>query len=198
MVNLKELTNEQLIKLYRKTEDEDTKDYFFEKNKKLPFITTNKFTKSGRYKDEHEDIQAEAYKGMVIAFNKFNTSKDTLFTTFAGVVIHREILVYLRKYRQFKKVPVVSMNENVVPGDESSRKIEENLAADNPSFDACLLVSDTLSKFLHNSKEVERTVYRLRVQEDLTIVKTAEIMGVSMQYASKIHGQVMKRLKTIV
>lgn len=80
------LSNEELISLYQKGNDE-IKEYFFEKNKALIYGILKRFNKGKR----DEDLYQIACMGFIKAFNNFDFKFEVKFTTYAVPIILGEI-----------------------------------------------------------------------------------------------------------
>lgn len=70
----------------------------FNEHINLAYWIANKYVSN--YQKEKEDLYQEALIGLWKATCSFNKNKKVKFTTYAGVVINNEILLYLRKLKK--------------------------------------------------------------------------------------------------
>jgi len=99
ILRLRNLTVEELIKIYKNTGSSEILNIILEKTKKLAYKVVSDFKIN--YCDR-KDIRQVALTGLVIAINRFNTGVDTRFSTFAVNYIKGEILHFIRDNRLVK------------------------------------------------------------------------------------------------
>lgn len=89
--------NDELIRKYRETRDEDTRETFFEENMRLVRHLASKFDNIGD--DANERISIGSY-GLLKAFNTYNLDAGVKFATYASRVINNELLMHYRHSRK--------------------------------------------------------------------------------------------------
>jgi len=91
---LKSLSVEELIKIYRNSNNPDILNLIIKKTEKLAYKIAGDFKSSHQY--EQKDIIQVALMGLLIAVNRFDPESDNKFSTFAYHYIKGEILHFIR------------------------------------------------------------------------------------------------------
>lgn len=90
-INLKDLTNEQLVKLYQETKDERYFNQLYKTNEGLIKSIIYKYNQGNIVNMTYDDIESQANIGFLKAVNGFDESKNVKFSTLATTVMKREI-----------------------------------------------------------------------------------------------------------
>lgn len=90
---LKNLTVEELIEIYRSSDNPEILNLIIKKTEKLAYKIAGDFRSS---QWEQKDIIQVALVGLLIAVNRFNTKSNNKFSTFAFHYIRGEILHFIR------------------------------------------------------------------------------------------------------
>ncbi len=93
IIEMGKYSSEELIKIYRETNNSDVLNVIVERFEKLAYSAAKEF-KNGTI--EYEDLLQLAFTGLLVAINRFNTGKENKFSTFAFYCIKGEILHHLR------------------------------------------------------------------------------------------------------
>jgi RNA polymerase sigma factor (sigma-70 family) len=93
LIKRRDLSIEELIRIYRKYNDSDTLNLIIKKTEKLVYKIAERFRNS---KIEQIDIQQVAFAGLLIAINRFDVRAKIKFSTFAVYCIRGEILHFIR------------------------------------------------------------------------------------------------------
>lgn len=96
---LKNLSVEELIKIYRALNSSGILNLIVKKTQKLAYKVSADFKSDNLDK---KDIRQVALTGLIIAVNRFNTGAGTKFSTFAVHYIRGEILHFIRDSRLIK------------------------------------------------------------------------------------------------
>lgn len=99
LINLQDLSIEQLIELYRNTNKPEVLDKIFEKSRKFVLKMANDLK---NYSIEKEELQQLAFTGLLVAVNRFDPGKDNKFFTYAYYCIKGEILNHIRDNKIIK------------------------------------------------------------------------------------------------
>lgn len=186
------LSNEELICLYRKTKDEELYNYFFKRNIRF----CNHIACKYRNIDELDVLIQIAMIGMIKAFDTFDTNKNSKFATYAGVIMTNEILMYARKEKRNKNV---SMNKIIcLDGDGNEKILEESLFTKNYSVDENLITKDTIDELnlvMNNLKEKENEIIKMRYFEELNQNEVANKLNISQSYVSRLERRSLLKMR---
>ena len=148
-----------------------------------------------------EDLISIGTIGLVKAINTFKLDKNIKLATYASRCIENEILMYLRK--KTKQRGEVSLDEPL----KSDRDGNELLLIDILSTSENQIVEDLYQKeeekllysAINNLRPREREILSLRFglngYEELTQKETAEKLGISQSYISRLEKRIIKKLK---
>ena len=176
------MTNEELIALYRSSDDEYVKEYFFEKNIKMVHGEVNRFRPNKQQRDE---MVSEGYMGMLKAFNSFNIEIGYKFNTYGTLCVKNEILMYLRRQKTINKYTYYSLNQQV-KNNEDSFTYEEITASDCINSDTYTMVQEELRTFYAVADPRERKVYYLTKVKDLTQEEVSKQVGISRPSVARL------------
>ena len=148
-----------------------------------------------------EDLISIGTIGLVKAINTFKLDKNIKLATYASRSIENEILMYLRK--KTKQRGEVSFDEPL----KSDSDGNELLLIDILSTSENQIVEDLYQKeeekllysAINNLRPREREILSLRFglngYEELTQKETAEKLGISQSYISRLEKRIIKKLK---
>ena len=148
-----------------------------------------------------EDLISIGTIGLVKAINTFKLDKNIKLATYASRCIENEILMYLRK--KTKQRGEVSLDEPL----KSDSDGNELLLIDILSTSENQIVEDLYQKeeekllysAINNLRPREREILSLRFglngYEELTQKETAEKLGISQSYISRLEKRIIKKLK---
>ena len=148
-----------------------------------------------------EDLISIGTIGLVKAINTFKIDKNIKLATYASRCIENEILMYLRK--KTKQRGEVSLDEPL----KSDSDGNELLLIDILSTSENQIVEDLYQKeeekllysAINNLRPREREILSLRFglngYEELTQKETAEKLGISQSYISRLEKRIIKKLK---
>ncbi len=153
---------------------------------------------------DHDDIISVGTIGLIKAVDSFDYKNGTKFATYASRCLQNEILMYFRAGKKLRHE--VSMNEPIDTDGEG-----------NPlSYMDILSVPDTVAEDIHTKTQIQRMlklmdsrlderekrIIRLRYGLDgkrpLTQRETADIMGISRSYVSRIEKSVLDRIRLLL
>ena len=151
-----------------------------------------------------EDLISIGTIGLVKAINTFKLDKNIKLATYASRCIENEILMYLRKKSKMKVE--VSLDEPLKCDYDGN----ELLLIDILSLNQNEVVDDLLikekEKMLHRAinelRPREKLILSLRFglngYEELTQKETADKLGISQSYISRLEKRILKKLKVIL
>ncbi len=153
---------------------------------------------------DRDDLISIGTVGLIKAVDSFNYSNGTRFATYASKCLQNEILMYFRASRKLKYE--VSINEAIDSDTEG-----------NPlSYIDVLSVPDTVAEDIDTKTQIQKMLrliesglderekqiiklrYGLTGARPKTQRETAEIMGISRSYVSRIEKSVLERMKALL
>lgn len=192
------ISNEDLIREYVATGDEQIREKLFRSNDKLCRYTANKFRSTGYYPD---DLLSTARFGMLKAFNSFDVEKGTKFATYATRCMHNEINMLIRRNKKHSKVS--SINERIAGDDMGHELTYMDIVEDDSSQDIHKLEQrETIMKVLPAIKEkltlLETAIFENNLKEEpLTQREVAIIEGLSQSYVSRVADRLSKKIRKL-
>ncbi|MED3792427.1 sigma-70 family RNA polymerase sigma factor [Niallia alba] len=196
-MNLTEMTNEELIALYRSSNDEYVKEYFFEKNINIAHYIANPYIHRTFDKYRRDCILSEVYLGLVKAFNNFDINKGCKFTTFADRTIRGELWHYFRSFKRgHNRFNALSTDEHA-NRDKDKTTVGDTLKHDNVDVHILLEVKESLHNFLIDCNTYEKEIYKGVVKEHRRQQDIANELGISQKHVSVILKKIKKKLHTI-
>lgn len=189
------MTNEELIAA-AKDGDKDAYEEFFKRNMRLIYSVAN------RYKPNqdvtYEDIVGAAAEGMIKAFNRFDPSYGTKFTTVAVPIMLNKISHLFRHYTAEKRRGVVvSLQSVVFENDQEDITLEDMLEDNSARIDERIeraALFDLYSKFEETLTERDRDIFRLHLSGEVQ-QKIADRFGISQVQVSRIIAKLMGKFR---
>lgn len=149
-----------------------------------------------------EDLISIGTIGLVKAINTFKSEKSIKLATYASRCIENEILMYLRKKSKMRSE--VSLDEPLkcdYDGNElllvdilsiSENEVLDSLFTEEQNHQ----LYDAINTLKPREKEILSLRFGLNGYEELTQKETAEKLGISQSYISRLEKRIIKKLKS--
>lgn len=178
--------------------DQDAKQILVERNLRLVVYIAKKFENTGM---DLEDLISIGTIGLMKAINTFNTDKNIKLATYASRCIENEILMYLRKKSKMKGE--VSLDEPLKCDYDGNELLlvdilsqSENEVLDNLfTKEEYSKLHEAIDELRPREKEILSLRFGLNGYEELTQKETAEKLGISQSYISRLEKRIIKKLK---
>ena len=139
--NLKDMSDEELVKLIKKDNNKEALEFLLSKYKDLVNMKVGKYFIIGA---EREDMVQEGMIGLYKAVQNFEDDKQSSFKSFANMCVERQMITAIKTSNRQKHMPLNSyLSLNVSAGDD-----EDNGKDLMDIFDANLIEDplDTITK----------------------------------------------------
>lgn len=148
-----------------------------------------------------EDLISIGTLGLVKAIQTFKQDKNIKLATYASRCIENEILMYLRK--KAKRKNEVSLDEplkcdydgnELLLGDilsESENKVLDEINEDEEKKE----LYDAIETLRPREKQILSMRFGLNGMKEYTQKETAEMLGISQSYISRLEKRIIKKLK---
>ncbi len=159
---LQELSDEELIKLYRQGSEEAI-DIIFERYKYLVRKKARAMFIAG---GDNDDLIQEGMIGLYKAVRDYNIDKQTSFATFAGVCINRHMMSAVTASNRKKNSPLNSYVSFDTPADvegDGSVKLVEVLMPDNEQNPEYLFIDRERTQLLQDKIASVLSAYEKKV-----------------------------------
>lgn len=184
--------------LLRLEEDDSLRPYLVEHNLRLVVYIAKKFENTGI---GIEDLISIGTIGLVKAINTFKPDKNIKLATYASRCIENEILMYLRKSSAQKEM---SFDEPLnTDWDGNELLLSDILASDDDSIYKPLeyeedkkIIKDAIEKLDERERVIIELRFGLLDGKERTQKDTAELLGISQSYISRLEKRIIARLKT--
>ena len=93
LLEIRDYSSEELIKVYKETNNPDVLNIIIKKFEKLVYKITGELKNKTV---EYKDLLQLGFTGLIVAINRFDIKKENKFSTFAVYCIKGEILHYIR------------------------------------------------------------------------------------------------------
>ena len=193
------LTAEEEAAVLSRLEQDDTlRAYLVEHNLRLVVYIAKKFESTGV---GIEDLISIGTIGLVKAINTFKPEKNIKLATYASRCIENEILMYLRKASAQKEL---SFDEPLnTDWDGNELLLSDILASDDDSIYKPLeyeedkkIIKDAIEKLDERERVIIELRFGLLDGKERTQKDTAELLGISQSYISRLEKRIIARLKT--
>ncbi len=193
------LTAEEEAAVLSRLEYDDTlRAYLVEHNLRLVVYIAKKFENTGV---GIEDLISIGTIGLVKAINTFKPDKNIKLATYASRCIENEILMYLRKASAQKEL---SFDEPLnTDWDGNELLLSDILASDDDSIYKPLeyeedkkIIKDAIEKLDERERVIIELRFGLLDGKERTQKDTAELLGISQSYISRLEKRIIARLKT--
>jgi RNA polymerase sporulation-specific sigma factor len=149
---------------------------------------------------DQEDLVSIGTIGLIKAVNTFDAARRARFSTYASRCIENEIRMYLRRGRRMPAT--VSLQDSVEAGrDGTTLTVQDTIPDESRMEEACEQTDEArrLRQLIDGLNGRERQVILLRYglggQLPLTQQQTAELLGISRSYVSRLETRAMGQLK---
>ncbi len=179
--------------------DKSAGDKLIEHNMRLVAHIAKKYTSP---RCDADDLISIGSIGLIKAVNSFSGEKSSRLATYASRCIENEILMYLRTTK--KQRSEISLSEPVGTDKEGNEialidilKSDGNEVAEDA--EKRIRIGDIIKKMSQVLDRREQKVLVLRFglggREPLTQRQTAEILGISRSYVSRIENNALEKLR---
>lgn len=180
------------------TDYEKGRELLIVHNLRLVVYIAKKFENTGVWL---EDLVSIGTMGLIKAVNTFSVDKNIKLATYASRCIENEILMYLRKYSQYRYD--VSIDEPLnVDWDGNELLLSDVLGTDADSVNADLeqevekqLLHEAVDKLAPREKQIMEMRFGLNGCKELTQKEVAEKIGISQSYISRLEKRIIKQLR---
>lgn len=187
---------EALIK--RDAGDKAARNLLIEHNLRLVMHIVKKY-----YTDENsrDDLISIGTLGLIKAIDSFNPSKGTRLATYASRCIENEILMHFRSIK--KTARDVSMSDAIETDNQGNPltladviATDDTIAEDIDSRAKCKKVIE-LVMGIKNQRDRDILIHRYGLfgNENKTQQETADLLGISRSYVSRIETRLLKMLR---
>ncbi len=194
------LTREQEDEAFRlmETDFEKARDMLIVHNLRLVVYIAKKFENTGIWL---EDLVSIGTVGLIKAVNTFSVNKNIKLATYASRCIENEILMYLRKYSQYRYD--ISIDEPLnVDWDGNELLLSDVLGTENDSVDAHIedevekqLLHDAVNRLGAREKRIMEMRFGLNGCKEKTQKEVADEIGISQSYISRLEKRIIKQLR---
>lgn len=178
--------------------DADARGRLIEHNLRLVAHIVRKYYASS---PEEEDLISIGTIGLIKSVDSFDIENGARFATYAARCIQNEILMYFRSQKKLQNE--VSINEPIDTDREGNVLtyedvvcVEDTIAED---IDAKIKITGALSYIMKNLGEREREIlvmrYGLDGRDPATQRETAERLGISRSYVSRIEKSALGKIR---
>lgn len=195
--------NIELFKKYKETKDEKIREEIILLNIGLAKNIVI------RFKNENLDIEelmSVAIESLIKAVDNYDLSKNNAFSSFAYVVIKRDILVYMKK--TFERLnncvsveEIYSINDSDkidfydIYEDKSQEKIDEHIELLEQKEESKELIERSLNVLTDREKKIMQLRYSIGFNKAYTITEVANYLNISKQAVSQTERKALRKLK---
>lgn len=167
-------------------------------NLRLVVYIAKKFENTGIWL---EDLVSIGTVGLIKAVNTFSLDKKIKLATYASRCIENEILMYLRKYSQYRYD--ISIDEPLnVDWDGNELLLSDVLGTDNDCVNAHLeeevekqLLHEAIDHLQPREKQIMEMRFGLNGKKEKTQKEVADEIGISQSYISRLEKRIIKQLR---
>ena len=188
---------DDLVNKYNETGDIEARNKLIEHNLRLVVYVAKRFDTNIT---NLEDLISIGTIGLIKAINTYKLDKNIKLATYASRCIENEILMHLRKYQKTKLE--VSLDDPLKADYDGNELLLQDILQDNTKtiFDEIdekeevTNLEDALSILNDREKEIIELRYGLNGKDELTQKETAELLGISQSYISRLEKKILKKL----
>lgn len=188
----------EALESYAKDHNLEARDKLIEHNLRLVIYVAKRFETDST---NLEDLVSIGTLGLIKAINTFKADKNIKLATYASRCIENEILMTLRKKAKSRKE--ISLDEPLNKDTEGNELLLRDVI---PSNDASaseeLEKSEAIRKLeiaVNSLKPREKEILAMRFglfdHEELTQKDTANLLGISQSYISRLEKRIIKKLR---
>ena len=178
--------------------DADAKRTLVERNLRLVVYIAKKFENTGI---GIEDLISIGTIGLIKSINTYKPDKNIKLATYSSRCIENEILMYIRKNNHIKSE--MSLDEPLnVDYDGNELLISDIVGSDGDTVSQNIEQDEEramIKRVVSSLNERERTIIELRFglngTKELTQKETADALGISQSYISRLEKKIIKQLK---
>ncbi len=182
----------------RLPDDADAKKILVERNLRLVVYIAKKFENTGI---GIEDLISIGTIGLIKSINTYKPDKNIKLATYSSRCIENEILMYIRKNSHIKSE--MSLDEPLnVDYDGNELLISDIVGSDGDTVSQNIEQDEEramIKRVVSSLSERERTIIELRFglngTRELTQKETADALGISQSYISRLEKKIIKQLK---
>lgn len=180
------------------TDYDKARDILIVHNLRLVVYIAKKFENTGVLL---EDLISIGTMGLIKAVNTFSLDKNVKLATYASRCIENEILMYLRKYSQFRYD--VSLDEPLnVDWDGNELLLSDVLGTEPDCVSSPIenevekqLVHEAVSHLSERERKIMEMRYGLNGCKEKTQKEVADEIGISQSYISRLEKRIIKKLR---
>ncbi len=194
------LTREEEEEAFKLMETDPAKarDTLIIHNLRLVVYIAKKFENTGIWL---EDLVSIGTVGLIKAVNTFSVGKNIKLATYASRCIENEILMYLRKYSQYRYD--VSIDEPLnVDWDGNELLLSDVLGTENDCVNSRIedevekqLLHDAVNKLGERERKIMEMRFGLNGCKERTQKEVADEIGISQSYISRLEKRILKQLR---
>ena len=161
-----------------------------ESNLKLVPYIYHKFAKTAVIRRNEEDMISEGYMGLIKSAKNYDETKCK-FSSFAGVCIRNEMLMYLRKISKYigKEVSLYTPVGNDKEGNEI---LLIDTIEDKKSYQSENIGLQEIMKFIQKQNSRDKKILLLK-ESGMTTSNIGSVLGISQSYISRLINKMKKQ-----
>ena len=180
------------------TNRDAARDTLIVHNLRLVVYIAKKFENTGIWL---EDLVYIGTVGLIKAVNTFSVDKKIKLATYASRCIENEILMYLRKYSQYRYD--ISIDEPLnVDWDGNELLLSDVLGTENDCVNSHLedevekqLLHEAIDQLQPREKQIMEMRFGLNGRKEKTQKEVADEIGISQSYISRLEKRIIKQLR---
>ena len=181
-----------------KSGDTSARDRLIEHNLRLVAHITKKYYAQC---DDTDDLISIGTIGLIKAISTYDPEKNVKLATYASRCIENEILMYLRSVR--RKATEVSLTDALEADEDGGGLALMDILSEEMDLDERLMLEEQSKKLYQaidaeldaREQKVVRLRYGLGGKQPLTQRETAELLGISRSYISRIEKKALAKLR---
>lgn len=180
------------------TDFDKARDTLIVHNLRLVVYIAKKFENTGIWL---EDLVSIGTVGLIKAVSTFSKDKNIKLATYASRCIENEILMFLRKYSQYRYD--VSIDEPLnVDWDGNELLLSDVLGTDSDCVNAHIeeqtekrLLHEAVSHLTQRERQIMEMRFGLNGGREKTQKEVADEIGISQSYISRLEKRIIKQLR---
>lgn len=149
-----------------------------------------------------EDLVSIGTIGLIKSVNTFRPDKNIKLATYASRCIENEILMFLRKSTQTKNE--ISIDEPLnIDWDGNELLLSDILGTESDTVSSGIeqnaekqILRRAVERLPEREREIMEMRFGLKTGKELTQKETADIIGISQSYISRLEKKIIKKLRT--